>query len=167
MLQWQADTAASSRHIGLEAAAPMDNGAATENSDLRRGPFRADSFGYTGCETDAISSPTNLHQGDGRFQQQAPESPEKISSPNGETGSPFGSCEKETHRFRYGWPPQEQTIFCIFYCLRDMTERNSGTADAQSSEPPSQARTGSNASRIDPNSPGNIERSRSCRQTIR
>src|SRR6267142_5102911 len=104
MRQWQADTAESSRHIGLEAAAPIDKGAATGNSDVPRGPFRADSFGSTGCETDAISSPTNLHQGNGRFQRQAPESPEKMNSPNGETGSPFSECAKVGHRLRQGWP---------------------------------------------------------------
>lgn len=64
MRQWQPETEASSRQMGLDGSAPMVNGAATGNSILPSGPFRAESFGCTGRarQTQFLRRPTYTKQ---------------------------------------------------------------------------------------------------------
>jgi len=137
-----------SRHIGWRQRPPIDNGSGNGKFRLARGPFRADSWVHGNASRHDIFSdhPTPRN---GRFQRASAESPEKMNS-RMERPALVWLVRK---RWRIGSGrdglSREQTIYCIFYCLRHGTEMNSGTADAQRSHLRPQARTGSNASRID------------------
>jgi len=149
MRQWQADTAESSRHIGLEAAAPIDKGSATENSDCRED------------RSELIASGARMRDRHDIFSDQPTPRKWQIPAASARVARENELSEwrdrlsvwlvrKGGASFQVGMASPRADYLLHFLIVYD-TGPEMKFRDGRCSEErtPSQARTGSNASRID------------------